>query len=85
MALAVRFHVGGKWVGIIVAYLLRAGTVEPEEQPLLANSSETTFVSRQRLQRNRFTRQHSMHNSGGTVFYGGPCQGIIRTTTEASI
>jgi hypothetical protein len=32
-----------------VAYLLEARTVEPEKQPLLANGSETTFVSRQRL------------------------------------
>jgi hypothetical protein len=31
-----------------VAYLLKARTVEPEKQPLLANGSETTFVSRQR-------------------------------------
>jgi hypothetical protein len=40
----------------IVAYLLKARTVEPEKQPLLANGSETTFVSRQRPrsgQRNR--------------------------------
>jgi hypothetical protein len=33
----------------IVAYLLKARTVEPEAQPLLANGSETTFVSRQWL------------------------------------
>jgi hypothetical protein len=31
---------------INVAYLLKARTVEPEKQPLLANGSETTFVSR---------------------------------------
>jgi hypothetical protein len=31
----------------IVAYFLKARTVEPEKQPLLANGSETTFVSRQ--------------------------------------
>jgi hypothetical protein len=30
----------------IVSRLLRAITVEPEKQPLLANGSETTFVSR---------------------------------------
>jgi hypothetical protein len=30
-----------------VTYLLEARTVEPEKQPLLANGSETTFVSRQ--------------------------------------
>jgi hypothetical protein len=33
----------------IVEHLLRARTVEPEKQPLLANGPETTFVSRQRL------------------------------------
>jgi hypothetical protein len=32
----------------IVAYLLKARTVEPGKQPLLANGSETTLVSRQR-------------------------------------
>jgi hypothetical protein len=31
----------------VVAYLLEARTVEPEKQPLLVNSSETTFISRQ--------------------------------------
>jgi hypothetical protein len=31
-----------------VAYLLKARTGEPKKQPLLANGSETTFVSRQR-------------------------------------
>jgi hypothetical protein len=29
--------------------LLKAKTVEPEKQPLLANGSETTFMSRKRL------------------------------------
>jgi hypothetical protein len=32
-----------------VAYLFKARTMEPEKQPLLANGSETTFVSKQRL------------------------------------
>jgi hypothetical protein len=32
-----------------VAYLLKARTVEPEKQLLLANSSETTFISMQWL------------------------------------
>jgi hypothetical protein len=32
-----------------VEYFLKARTVEPEKQPLLANGSETTFVSRQQL------------------------------------
>jgi hypothetical protein len=35
---------------ITVIYLLKPGTVEPEKQPLLANGSETTFISRQRPQ-----------------------------------
>jgi hypothetical protein len=33
----------------IVAYLLKARTVETQKQPLIANGSETTFVARQRL------------------------------------
>jgi hypothetical protein len=36
----------------ILAYLLKAKTVEPKKQPLLANGSEITFVSRQ-LPKNR--------------------------------
>jgi hypothetical protein len=32
-----------------VEYLLKARTVEPEKQPLLANGSETTFISSHRL------------------------------------
>jgi hypothetical protein len=32
-----------------VAYLLKAGAMEPERQPLLASGSGTTFVSRQRF------------------------------------
>jgi hypothetical protein len=31
-----------------MAYMLKARTVEPEEQPLLADGSETIFVSMQR-------------------------------------
>jgi hypothetical protein len=37
------------YINIIVAYLPKAITLEPEKLPLLANGSETTFVSRQRL------------------------------------
>jgi hypothetical protein len=39
-----------KWVALLVrnvVYLLKARTVEPEKQTLLANGSKTTFVSRQ--------------------------------------
>jgi hypothetical protein len=32
-----------------VTYLLKVRTVEPEKEPLLANVSKTTSVSRQRL------------------------------------
>jgi hypothetical protein len=32
-----------------VTYLLKARNTEPEKQSLLANGSETTFVSRQQL------------------------------------
>jgi hypothetical protein len=35
-----------------VARLLKERTVKPEKQPLLANGSETTFVSRQRPRNN---------------------------------
>jgi hypothetical protein len=35
-----------------VAYLLKAGIVEPEKWRLLVNGSDTTFVSRQRLGEN---------------------------------
>jgi hypothetical protein len=40
----------------IVAYFLKARTVEPEKQPLLANGSEITFASRQQ-QRNKRDKQ----------------------------
>jgi hypothetical protein len=65
----------------IVAYLLKARNVEPDKQLFLAYGSETTFVSSQRSQTNRFPRQQAAHNSGGTVgiiFYSGPCRGLIR-------
>jgi hypothetical protein len=38
-----------RWEDNNVAYLLKVRTVAPDEQPLLANGSETTFVSKQRL------------------------------------
>jgi hypothetical protein len=39
----------------IVAYLLKARTIEPEKQPLLANDSKTTFVFKQRPQKKQDT------------------------------
>jgi hypothetical protein len=38
-----RSIVDDMWLQDIVAYSLKARTVEPEKQPLLANGSETTF------------------------------------------
>jgi hypothetical protein len=35
----------------MMIFLFKGRTVEPEKQPLLANGSETTFVSRQRLRK----------------------------------
>jgi hypothetical protein len=40
---------------INVEYLLKARTVGPEKQPLLVNGSERTFVSMQRLQKQKVT------------------------------
>jgi hypothetical protein len=69
--------------------LLKTRTVKPEKQPLLENGSETTFVSRERLQTNRIPRQESARNSGDTVgnsvFYGSPCRAVIKRTTGARI
>jgi hypothetical protein len=47
-----------RWVDNIVAYLLRARTVEPEKRPLLVNNSETTFVSRQQPQNKQQNNVH---------------------------
>jgi hypothetical protein len=38
-----------RWEDNNVAYLLKVRIVAPDKQPLLANGSETTFVSKQRL------------------------------------
>jgi hypothetical protein len=69
--------------------LLKARTVEPEKQPLLAYGSESTFVTSKQPQINRFSRQQSVRNSGCTVgngvFYGGPCRGVIRRTNGVKI
>jgi hypothetical protein len=45
-------------VKCVAVYLLKAGTVEAEKQLLLANGSETTFISRQQPQ-NR--QQNGVH------------------------
>jgi hypothetical protein len=56
-----------------VAYLLKARTVEPEKQPLLANGSET-FVSTQRLGKHVPTATHK--NVGNGVFYSVRAKGL---------
>jgi hypothetical protein len=43
----------------IEAYLLKARTVEPEKQPLLANCFEAAFVSRQRLGKHAAVDTHA--------------------------
>jgi hypothetical protein len=53
-----KYRISKNWTSLplslfTVAYLLKARTVESEKQPLLANSSETTFVSRQRPRNKR--------------------------------
>jgi hypothetical protein len=50
-----------------VAYLLKARTVAPEKQPLLANGAETTFVSRQRLGKHVPAATDTHYNNIGTV------------------
>jgi hypothetical protein len=48
----------------IVAYLLKACTVEPEKQSLLAKGSDRTFVSMQQI-----LYKQQMNRNRGTVFY----------------
>jgi hypothetical protein len=53
-----------------VAYLFKARTVEPAEQPSIANGSETTFVSRQRPRNKETTsvaRQQTLNKQEQTV------------------
>jgi hypothetical protein len=54
-----------------VAYLLKAITVEPEKQPLLANGTKTTYLSRQRpLLGSRFLIMQNLdYNTIRDVFY----------------
>jgi hypothetical protein len=56
----------------IVAYLLKARTVKPEIKPLLANGSETTFVSRQGLDKHVPAANNTRNNKrivGRIIFY----------------
>jgi hypothetical protein len=70
-----------------VAYFLKARTVEPEKQLLLANGSETIFVSRQRLGKHvpAATDTHStIEVLLETVFSTLSVQRIIRKTIGAT-
>jgi hypothetical protein len=49
----------------IVAYLLKARTVEPEKQALLAKGSQTTFLSRQLLGKYVSAARISMQQKNG--------------------
>jgi hypothetical protein len=67
---------------IIMAYLVKARTVEAEKHALLANGSETTFVSRQRLCKH----VPKVMDTHGTIqvllqrcFLLGPFKGVIRS------
>jgi hypothetical protein len=65
-----------------VAYLLKARTVEPEKQPLLAKGSEIIFVSRQRLGQH-FPAATDTHATEEQCFLRGPYRGVIRKTIGA--
>jgi hypothetical protein len=61
--------------------------VEPEKQTLLANGSETTFGSRQRLGKH-VPAATDTHATIGVLwkrcFLLGPCKGVIRKTAGAT-
>jgi hypothetical protein len=60
-----------------VAYLLKARTVEPEKQPLLANGSEATFVSRQGSKINRFPLQQATCNNEETCINSDEVMNVL--------
>jgi hypothetical protein len=67
--------------------LLIARNVDPEKQPLLANGSERTFVSMQRLGKYILAAadiKQEQKYSWKWSFVLVPCKGIIRRTTEAT-
>jgi hypothetical protein len=69
--------------GSIVAYLLKARTMEREKQPLLANGSETTFVSTQRLDKHVPTATDT-HASIEVLLESALCtRSVERKTTES--
>jgi hypothetical protein len=60
-------------------YLLKA---EPEKQPLLANGSETTSISRQRFVK-RVPATKDIHATIEVLFLLGPCKGVVRKTGQS--
>jgi hypothetical protein len=62
----------------IIVYLLKARTVKPEKRPLLANGSEITFVSRQRLGKHVPAATHTIKVLLKRCFLLGLCEGVIR-------
>jgi ParB-like chromosome segregation protein Spo0J len=59
----------------IVSYLLKAKNVEPEKQLLLANGSDTAFISRQRLSKHVPRQRIRMEQCNG-VFYSVRAKGL---------
>jgi hypothetical protein len=71
----------------IVAYVLKARTVEPYKQPLLANGYETSFVSRQMLGKHipAATNTHeTIEILWKRYFLLCPCNWVIRKATGAT-
>jgi hypothetical protein len=70
----------------MMPYLLKARTMEPEKQLLLANGSETTFVSRQRL-RKHVPAATDTHATREILFKRrfllDTCKRVIKRTIEA--
>jgi hypothetical protein len=70
-----------------VTYLLKVGTVVTEEQLMLANGSETTFISRQWFSKHIPTAMDThaiIQVARNGVFYSSLCKGVMRRTTEAT-
>jgi hypothetical protein len=61
-----------------VAYLLKARTAEPEKQPFLANSSESTFISGQQLSKHIPAAMDMNTTIEELCFLRGLCQDVTR-------
>jgi hypothetical protein len=79
-----------------VSYLLKAGTVKPEKQPLLANGSEkhsfldnghktnnrTTPAARQQILNKQQLNSRNLTVTEERCFLFGPYLGVLRRTIE---